>query len=354
MATVLNFQRKLVHMILGFFVLTSMIACTNDSDSKVTSNGHQKQPMFCPINDDGGEVTDFGIIGGKTLAQSSNLAKGVVKLYIYFFDKSNDELLSGSSCTGSLIDSNIILTAAHCVTPRKDIIEDSKSSQVYLKAAAVYGSTTLCRLSNKDLSKAMAVDAVKVHEKYGSKEGGDIALLRLSEPMPGEHVFYQLDEETHDFPQDEKLIVVGYGNSKGYEAEEKEEVPLKLGFIRSNKSKQFRDDYLSLVLSLLSSSNKESIFDYSSKVETLIFDQSYNEGVCAGDSGGPGLRFFRNTLKIVGVAQSVRRRSYSDDPCKFGSQFTNVSFYIDWIIKNFNELSNSESRVRTRGESLFN
>lgn len=393
------------HSILG--VLTVAIFLTQTSCK--TRSENEKKPIHSNSNtktiagevvgnsmeadscdDDGGEVDNFGIIGGKTISQRSPLARGVVKLYAEYYDTSANKVVSGSSCTGALIDANIILTAGHCVQIPEEVASKHKGP-LRQRVFALYGSNPFCKVDKGDYSRAFLVDGIKIHENFGSKDGnGDIALLRTEKPMSGEHTYYKLDAQTHDFNADEKLVGVGYGKNKGYFVQDDKESPLKIALLNSNKSEVFEKKFIDKVFNAIPAEAKKQFYDsfeaelqkqnqpqersvvevmvdeylkktfikgtyfnYTDTSENLLFDQSNNESICAGDSGGPGLRSHADTLRIVGVAKSVSADSDQNEPCSFSAIYTNVSFHKAWIIKNFNELANKDSVIRGKGELVF-
>lgn len=377
--------------ILLFILFINQTSCSSHSegDSKtISATIHEGVNINSTCNDDGGEVDNFGIIGGKTISQKSPLARGVVKLYSQFYD-SSDKFVSGGACTGALIDSNIILTAAHCIQAPEDVVRKGGGS-LRQKVYVLYGSNPFCRVDQGDYSRLYLVDSMKVHEDFGKGGGnGDIALLRIEKPMAGERTYYKLEAKTHDFKADENLIAVGYGKNKGYSVKEESDSPLKLAMLGSNKKESFANEFIRRLFNFIPADKKKKLYDdfeselkknnqqaerasievvaddyikksfkelylnYSDSNENLLFDQSNNEGVCAGDSGGPGLRSVNGSLRIVGVAKSVSAYNSHDDSCSFSTIYTNVSFHKAWIIKNFNALSNQNTLVRRQGELLF-
>ncbi len=371
-----------------FVVSAFQIGCTSSNDSP-------KSDTTKVVRCDGkGDVDSFGIVGGRTLSNTSKLGKGVVYIITSYYEHTTNKLLAEASCTGALIDSNMVLTAAHCFgTPE---IEDINPSDIGFKVTVYTGFRPFCQMSQKD--KGISADEVKVNEAFLEKERtGDIALVRLSEVVPGEHTFYPLDSNTHNFAEREKLVAVGYGKTQGFDGTESDDRPLKIGFLAPNNDSSFQSEILNYYAGLadkvynkfvneaVADERKKALrkgesfgyyeeqefkrklrkeiedyikamtpkFDYSNSVENLVFDQSKGDGVCAGDSGGPGLRMEGDSLRIIGVAQAVFSYKSWVDQCKFGSIYTNVAFHKNWIIKTFNTLSTYKTAVHKRGEDLF-
>lgn len=340
------------------------------------------------------DVPQYGIMGGKTLSKNSKLAKGVVYIVTSYYIKASKKLLGEASCTGALIDSNIIISAAHCFD--NSGIEDYKPSEIGVKAKVYSGFRPFCQMDNS--VPGVEIVEVAIHPNFNQKErSGDIALGRLTKAMPGEHTYYSLESETHDFKSGERLVAVGYGKTTGYKTREPNDRPLKFGFLSPNDDVNFRQlivshfeglvdtIYAKVVDQMIEKARREALlrgekfgyveeqqfknklreeviryvqeltpsFDYSSLNENLVFDQSQKDGVCAGDSGGPGLREANGTLKIVGVAQAVfSYKSWVDD-CKFGSVYTNVSFHKPWIIETFNFMKDRNTTIHQSGSQLF-
>lgn len=144
-----------------------------------------------------------GIINGKDIGYES--WKGVVTVYA---------LPTDTSCTGTLVAKDLVLTAGHCVysvqygidfrqRPKDLVIWAGKD--VYDTAARVdYGTA----------------DAVQVHPEWDGKDhSSDLALLRLSDPIEDATVeIYGLRSEPEPAVGDE-AVIVGYGRSRDNDPE---------------------------------------------------------------------------------------------------------------------------------------
>jgi hypothetical protein len=343
------------------------------------------------------EENTYGIIGGKYLANSSRLTRAVVYLAIVFTDRISGQIITEGSCTGLILDSNIILTAAHCFDVANANDNKRNSRNIVAKGKVFPFVRPGCEIGAAD-QVGIEIDKVVIHRDYlKNGESGDLAVVRLSTVIPGEPTFYFLDGNTYSFTERDKLVVAGFGKVGGAGLLEAKNRTLKMGFVSSNHGVNFREQFNQFNLRRADKLYEDRIenvlidlrreyrlkgerfgeeeekqvrttlremarlkveervpsFDYSDSIEALIFDQSRGEGVCLGDSGGPGLRVEDGSLRVVGIAKQVFSLVAGTDSCRFGAVYTNTSHYRDWIVAKFDDLKNEKTLAHLEGSSLF-
>jgi V8-like Glu-specific endopeptidase len=200
------------------------------------------------------------------------------------------------SCTGSLVDKNAVLTAAHCVP-----------------VAPEGGDRMAVIVFNRSLKTATKADVRQVtkfaiHSKYGTaKEGesdhdygmlqfeGDIAAgYQIASYLPGKD--YNKIEIGHS------VVVAGYG---------------------------LYDDATQTPSDVLRKGEVKVAGGYGDA--EIVFDQSTRKGVCSGDSGGPAFYEVKGKLYVFGVASRVvgpTKESYCSQYSVHGLVGANVDFIV--------------------------
>lgn len=214
-------------------------------------------------------------------------------------------VIASNLCTGTLISSKWILTAAHCVDPlvlglaSQD--EVTQSLRIHLHTVDVLsdpGVVVLARASYKD------------PEFQKSKLGShDMGLIELEEEVL-DVVPSPINLDARSAPAGVKVTTVGYGaQSAGAGAD----VGVELELV----------DRPSVSCASL---------NIGSDANLLCFSHANNMGTCQGDSGGPSFAMIDGKLTVVGVT------SFGDEDCaKFGAS-TRVDVEQPFLVTHVPEL----------------
>jgi len=237
-----------------------------------------------PLEDTSG--SNF-IVGGKVV-ENENFAQHIVAIY---------DARQSLWCTGTLISTDTILTAAHCVN------HGSKYDYV------IYFSKKPGAFRND----SRKVAALRFHAGYNAKayeDRNDVAVLRIKGALPAGFAPMALptanDLNEHDF------YAAGYGTITA-----RNEMPKTNGILR----------YTSQHLDGIKPEQTQ-----------FLVDQTNGHGICFGDSGGPAFTTHSRPA-ILGIASAVYTRNEQEknkpgfDVCRYNAIYTSVFHYLDWIEK---------------------
>lgn len=224
------------------------------------------------------------IVGGDPVEDSDPIRSSTIGLYT-----PSPDGRGGAICTGSLIDKDLIVTAAHCITPGT-------------KPIVVFGKDMASRTTPKRLATGAVVNPRWQHSRGRGLDQGDIALVRFPGGLPqGFHPARRASSDKN-FSPNEDVTLAGFGitNSRTH-----------AGAGRLRKT-------------------HVSLFNPRRGKSEMILDQSRGHGACHGDSGGPAF------VNVGGrpVLAGVTNRSYPDnapDDCGHQVVYTKVSAYRNWI-----------------------
>lgn len=294
--------------ILFFVASISVVACTK--------SGETSRKVTCKD----GVLRGAGIVGGEPLSDESWLSQGIVMV----LTKSSDD--TAELCTGSLIDDNIVLTAAHCVNERK-------SAEDVVIAFSVDPICNIVAKNRHDLVRP--ADSVIHHENYVSaSSGNDIAMIRFKGKAPSNAHVMPLLFSARVLPTD--IFVAGYGNENDYGLKNS---PTRLKMAKVTRYLRRGGD----------NPDTDETSDNQRRIVSL--DQRSGQGACSGDSGGPAMIQDGDFFTVIGVASrgvglNKPFRRQEDVTCKQGSEYTSLNYYQEWIGNNYNSLKNENSRGR--------
>lgn len=223
------------------------------------------------------EVKGDSIIGGTEVAETDKILQSIVAVY----DKTATQL-----CTGSLLENNIVITAAHCIG----------NGEMYVFFGTSLGPKTERRL----------IDAVAISQYWETRNSedfntGDIAMVHFQGTVPAGFKPAKLLKDKKLLRKDLNTVVAGYGISNGVSGE-------GAGTLRQTSLK---------------------IADPKYSVSEITVDQTQGTGVCHGDSGGPAYVEIKGEYVLWGITSRGVKDPKND--CSQYAAFTSTLFYNGWI-----------------------
>jgi secreted trypsin-like serine protease len=231
------------------------------------------------------------IVGGQVVSDEV-FAKHVVAIY-------NEDLKYW--CTGTLINRNEVLTAAHCLNmggPRSYTVYFSKQPRA-------------------SIGVLRRVTAVKFNSHYNPdafKDRNDIALLRFRGDLPAGFAAMPLPKAGDITGMGRSFYATGYGTITA----RKDITNKESGLLRYTTQK--------LMLSDLTLQDSD-----------FLVNQSNGHGICFGDSGGPAFVKMGGQRILIGVASAVyatdrTAKARPDfDVCRHKAIYISVFHYLAWI-----------------------
>lgn len=231
-----------------------------------------------------------GVIGGDEVSAGSIISRSTVGLY----DKK-----AGALCSGTLIASQLVLTAAHCVDPTSNEL-------------IVFFGQEMKGLDPAKTRRAIKAVQYKHYNPERGEDTGDMALVRFEGDLPAGYAPARLYKDFSSLDKGSRVVVAGFGLNWAWG------VKKGAGTLRTTKLKV-----------------KKALYG---KTEVML-DQSLRKGICSGDSGGPAYIEQNGQLLLMGVASRGDSLPIPLTPdCFILSIFTRVDSYVPWIQETAAEL----------------
>lgn len=227
--------------------------------------------------------SDAAIVGGDKVSSSDPIAARTVFLR---------DTAKKQSCSGIIISSRLILTAAHCVFK-------AKPSDIEVR----FG------LTGRDTVKT--AKQIAVHDHYVQltllKNMNDVALIQLPSAIPSNYRIASILEDFSILKPGTTVTTAGYGYSNA-------RWEIGVGTLRKTNLRIAAEPF--------------------SETTVAIDQLNTDTGVCHGDSGGPALVQTNQGLKVFGVANRITGKDKRlTKLCKGTSVYTRIDIYMPWILE---------------------
>lgn len=267
---------KFFYILSSFFLLTACVNNEIPSDLKLSNN-------------------NSSIIGGHSATAQDPWTSSTVSLITHYNNRAY------STCTGTLISKNLVLTATHCLE--------------YMGEGLVYvylGAKLPKKFDNRKLLKVKKwithpdFKMVLDENEYPITGVNDVALIRLEKTAPATATPVPILNSKVPLSRGQSLLLAGYGLVQEIDTPIDAE---GLNYVRVPLAKVWNS--------------------------ILVTDQTNAQGACSGDSGGPAYLETKKGLIVVGITRGPHDKATD---CRHYGEYTNASHFESFILDAAREL----------------
>ena len=268
-------MRNISRLALSFLFASILINLGCQKDNRFNSHDLQETIDFSPLN-----LSNF-ILDGDPVTMQDSFAESIVGII---------NMEKGSLCTGTLLNRNHLLTAAHCLGHQ-------------ITSMRVFSG-----LSRKDSTNILDAESMITPPQWETRskeefDRGDLAIIKFSSGLPKSYKPVVLGN-TADLQNGKEVLIAGYGRTDGVNKK-------GAGVLRKTFATIAETHY--------------------GETEVL-FDQQNGKGACHGDSGGPA--FLSTSKGLIQWGVTSREHLDPDKDCTHFSVYTKIEPYLDWINEN--------------------